>query len=49
VDSLYLVRNGVPFDIAVSLSEDERLAWIIAMARLDGMEFDWSTRGWVET
>jgi hypothetical protein len=46
VDCLYLVRNGVPFDVAFSLSVSERLAWIVALGCLDGREFDWSTMRW---
>jgi hypothetical protein len=36
----------VPFDVAFSLSPDERLAWIVAIGRLDGREFDFSTMSW---
>jgi hypothetical protein len=49
VDCLYLVRNGVPFDVAFSLSESERLAWIVAFGTLDGREFDWFAMRWKET
>ena len=31
MDCLYLVRNGVPFDVAFSLPADERLAWVVAL------------------
>jgi hypothetical protein len=46
VDSLYLCRNGVPFDVAFSLTPDERLAWVVALGELDGHEFDFATMGW---
>ena len=46
VDNLYLVRNGVPFDVAFSLDPDERLAWVVALGTLEGGEFDWRTRSW---
>ena len=47
MDSLYLVRNGVPFDVAFSLPADERLAWVAIMGRLaTGRTFDWSTQTW---
>jgi hypothetical protein len=36
----------VPFDVAFSLPADERLAWVVAMGRFDGMDFDWGTRRW---
>lgn len=48
MDSLYLCRNGVPFDIAFSLAPEDRLAWIIALGRLDGGEFDFETYSWKE-
>jgi len=38
----------VPFDVAFSLAADERLAWVVALARLDGHEFDFSTMRWKE-
>ena len=37
IDCLYLVRNGVPFDIAFSLPPDERLAFVVALGSLDGV------------
>jgi hypothetical protein len=46
VDSLYLCRNGVPFDVAFSLAPDERLAWVVAIGWLDGREFDFATMTW---
>jgi hypothetical protein len=36
----------VPFDVAFSLSPDERLAWVVALAELDGHEFDFATMSW---
>jgi hypothetical protein len=38
----------VPFDVAFSLPEDERLAWIVIMGRFDGLEYDWGTRTWTK-
>ncbi len=46
MDSLFLVRNGVPFDVAFSLADEERLAWIVALGTLDGREFDWQRMRW---
>lgn len=45
-DCLYLVRNGVPFDVAFSLQPDERMAYIIVFGTLDGHRFDWKTLQW---
>jgi hypothetical protein len=46
VDCLYLLRNGVPFDVAFSLPPEDRLAWIVALGRLDGGEFDFARMEW---
>jgi hypothetical protein len=46
IDCLYLVKCGVPFDIAFSLKEDERLAFVVIMGTLDGHEFDWRKMRW---
>jgi hypothetical protein len=40
------VKNGVPFDVAFSLSADERLAWIVALGTLEGRSFDWDSLRW---
>ncbi len=48
MDSLYLVRNGVPFDVAFSLSPEERFAWVVVFGGLDGHVFDWDNLGWAE-
>ncbi len=40
MDCLYLVRNGVPFDVAFCLPDDERMAFVIALGRLGGHVFD---------
>jgi hypothetical protein len=43
-----LVKNGVPFDVAFSLSAEERLAFVVALGRLDGGEFDFVAMRWQE-
>jgi hypothetical protein len=43
---LYLVRNGVPFDVAFSLPEDERLAFLVALGTLQCRDFDWAALRW---
>ncbi len=48
MDSLYLCRNGVPFDVAFSLDPADRLAWVVAIGRLDGREYDFATMSWKE-
>lgn len=46
MDSLYLTRNGVPFDVAFSLPPEDRLAWVVALGQLDGGEFDFAALRW---
>ena len=46
VDGLFLVRNGVPFDVAFSLAADERTAWIVVMGEMDGRVRDWGAMRW---
>ena len=46
IDCLYLIRNGVPFDVAFSLPTDERMAFVVALGTLDGRVFDWRTLHW---
>ena len=48
IDCLYLIRNGVPFDVAFSLSATERAAYVIALGTLEGHTFDWSAFEWVQ-
>jgi hypothetical protein len=46
-EALFLVKNGVPFDIAFSLPHDERLAYIVVFGMLDGRRFDWDSLTWL--
>jgi len=46
IDCLYLVKNGVPYDVAFSLPEDERIAHVIVLGTLSGHVFNWSTFCW---
>jgi hypothetical protein len=48
VDSLYLVKNGVPFDVAFALPLRDRVAWIVALGMLNGGIYDWTTRRWID-
>ena len=36
----------MPFDVAFSLPDDERLAFIVAIGTLGGQVFDWQTLSW---
>lgn len=45
-EALWLVKNGVPFDVAFSLDEAERLGWSIIFGQFEGGEWDWNSRSW---
>lgn len=45
-DRLYLVRNGVPFDVAMSIDAEVRVAWVVILGQQDGYQFDWDTLTW---
>ena len=38
----------MPFDVAFSLGAAERLAFVVALGRLDGGEFDFARMAWKE-
>lgn len=46
VDCLFLVKNGVPFDVAFSLEASERLAWIVIFGQFGGLSYNWETGQW---
>jgi hypothetical protein len=46
---LYLVRNGVPFDVAFSLSPADRAAYVIALGTLEGYSFDQERFQWLKS
>jgi hypothetical protein len=46
---LWLVKNGVPFDVAFSLDEITRAAWCIRFGQLDGRKFDWRAMEWEDS
>jgi hypothetical protein len=38
----------VPYEIAFSLPDDERIAQVIIMGTLTGHVFDWATMRWLD-
>ena len=46
VDSPFLVRNGIPFDVAFSLDSDMRLAFCIILGELGGRGCNWDKMAW---
>lgn len=39
-EALFLVRNGVPFDVAFQLDDAMRAGWCIVFSEMDGATFD---------
>jgi hypothetical protein len=46
IDCLFLVKNGVPFNVAFSLEPDERMAYVVILAEMRGETFDWDASRW---
>ena len=46
VDCLFLVRNGIPFDVAFSLDPDMLLAFCVIIGELGGRVFNWDKMAW---
>jgi len=40
-DCLWLVKNGVPVDLAFGLDAETRTAWAILFAEMEGQRFNW--------
>ena len=43
---MFLVNNGVPFDVAFSLGAFERRAWVVIFGELEGHVWDYAAGGW---
>lgn len=46
VDCLFLVKSGVPFDVAFSLDPVMRLAWVVILGEFGGLSFNWAEGRW---
>lgn len=42
-ECLWLVKNGVPFDVAFSLDDVTRAGWSIAFSEMGGAKFNWNS------
>lgn len=42
-EALWLVKNGIPFDVAFALGDIERAAFAIIFSEQEGAEFDFNT------
>ena len=40
---MWLVRSGVPFDVAFGMDETMRAAFCIVFSEMDGNKFNWSS------
>jgi hypothetical protein len=41
-ECLWLVRNGIPFDVAFGVDDVTRAAWSIVFSEMEGNTFDWN-------
>jgi hypothetical protein len=41
-----MVKNGVPWDVANTMDAEERAALVVIFGRMEGGDFDWSSRSW---
>lgn len=46
IESLWLVKNGVPYDVAFSLSAPERFAYVVIFGGFEGNDFCWNELRW---
>ncbi|MDE2354945.1 MAG: hypothetical protein KGL17_07980 [Betaproteobacteria bacterium] len=42
-ECLWLVKNGIPFDVAFGLDDVTRAAWCIVFSEQGGAKFNWRT------
>lgn len=42
-ECLWLVKNGVPFDVAFELDEIQRTGWCIIFSEMEGAKFNFHT------
>jgi hypothetical protein len=40
-ECLWLVKNGIPFDVAFNLDDATRAAWSIIFSEFEGAQFNW--------
>lgn len=37
-----MIKNGIPYDLACAMEDEELVAWEIAFGELDGGRFNWN-------
>lgn len=45
---LFLVKNGIPYDVAMSLSNEKALAFVVVFQEMEGLRFNWQTMSFEE-
>ncbi len=45
---MYLVKYGVPFDVALAASDEWALAAFVVLGEFEGNEWDWDRMTWKE-
>lgn len=48
MQALWLMKNGVPFDVAHAMEPHELLAYGIGFGILEGGKFDWERLRWLK-
>lgn len=48
MEALWLVHNGVPFEVAFKMGELDRAAFAIIFSQFQGGEFDWDRMAFKE-
>jgi hypothetical protein len=48
-ECLWLVKNGIPFDIAFTIDDVTRAGWAIIFSEMEGNTFDFDTMSFKET
>lgn len=45
---LFLVKHGVPFDVAFSLPDEEMLAFYVILGEYEGGDWSWDEMRWLK-
>lgn len=45
-ECVLLVKHGVPFDVALSMDNAMRLAWLVVVGQSEGNKWNWGSMSW---
>jgi len=45
---MYLVKNGVPFDVAFAADDERALAMYVVLGEFEGNTWDWDAMNWIK-